>query len=169
MGSLFLFHSGTKRMVFTAESQMACETIKYTAAELLKPKLGFGGISWDITLNNWLQYLCFFRPPTHRRHTHTCTMWSTSTHIQHSRPLPSQPSLAKCVVTETTAVSRMKKLLWGCQPVCRPATGDSLRCLMAFKMHTPTRAYFHTQAVQHKNLSLERKGKTLFTLNSNLA
>lgn len=41
MGSLFLCLSGTEGMVFTAHSQLACETTTNTAAQLLKVKLGF--------------------------------------------------------------------------------------------------------------------------------
>lgn len=42
-------------------------------------------------------------------------------------PARTQTSLATSVVTETTAVSRMKKLHLGCQPVCLPAIGESQR------------------------------------------
>lgn len=74
-------------------------------------------------------------------HTHTQIHKCTRRHPPPSTASSPTPSLAERVVTETTAVSRMKKLLWGCQPVCRPATGESHGSLMAFKdthVHTRT-------------------------------
>lgn len=67
--------------------------------------------------------------------------------------------LANHVVTVTTAASRMKKLLWGCQPVCRHATGESpgvclslqntraVRTQMHMRMHTHTQPHTHTHMI----------------------
>lgn len=68
-----------------------------------------------------LEFFLSMSSTTHKHHSNMSTLvWAKFT-----TPIapPAVPWLADCVVTETTAVSRMKKLLWGCQPVCRPATG----------------------------------------------